>query len=83
MRTCRGRNYSTISLLPNENYICHFRIELIGLDLMRFYSVPKMYWRLSILKLLTQSREREREIDFDEMMKPGVSRIGRSEYNAF
>lgn len=50
---------------------------------MRFYSVPKMYWRLSILKLLTQSREREREIDFDEMMKPGVSRIGRSEYNAF
>lgn len=31
------------NLLPNENYIYSFRIELIGLELMRFYSVPEMY----------------------------------------
>lgn len=57
MRPCRGRNYSIFNLLPNENYIYHFRIELIGLELMRFYSVDVL--ETFGLKLLAQSHRKE------------------------
>lgn len=48
MRTYRGINYSIFNLLPNENYMYHFRIELIGLELTKVYSVLKMGWRLKL-----------------------------------
>lgn len=70
MRTCRGRNYSIFNLLPNENYIYHFRIELIGFELMRFLLCHKDVWETFNLKLLAHS---PRKRDFDEIVKPRIS----------